>query len=169
MTYPLEDIEEVMRDYFTGEYLRKIKSFRKKIKEPIPEDYYYCIDSIVFDKPYISKTNNISNPTADRALRLIEIQEERKYLYQLYSSLQDKITSILEELNVNNADEILFRSFVGATHDSFKKTVNLFSNYSYSKSRIIMEKLLKNTEKLLNKEMEGMINNDNCFCGNEWR
>ena len=156
MTYPLEDIEEVMRNYFTGEYRRKAKLFKKKMNEKLPESWYWNLDSLTFSNTKTSKTNNIHTPTEDRALRLVEIQEERKYLYKFYSRLQEKITSILEELNINNADEILIRSFVGATHDSFKKTVNLFSNYSYSKSRVVMEKLLKNTEKLLIKKMDSI-------------
>ncbi len=159
------DVKETLRCYFAGEFTRKAKLFKKKMGEKIPEELYYSIPALNLNKPYISKTNNISDPTAETVLKFIEIQEERKELYTYYSTLQNEITSIIDKLNVNDEDRIILYAYLGLS-DSLTKSVK-FTSYSYTKARTRIIRLLAQTEELLNKEMKGMINNDNSIYGDK--
>lgn len=146
------EIEETLKNYFNGEYKRKIKLFKKKIKEGIPGGYYWSITSLNLNNTKISKTNNIHTPTEDNALKLIEIQEERLKLYKYYLQLQNTITELLIKLEVTDQDRIILFSHLRISEDSFTKAVK-FTGYSYTKARLRIDKL----KKAINQELKEVL------------
>ena len=139
------EIEEVLIDFFTGEFLRRAKLFKKKMNEPIPDYFYYSVDGLNFNKPYTSKSNNVSDPTGDAVVRLIEVEEERKRLYTYYSDLQEKITSILNNLGVYDEDKIILYSYLGLSNEPLTTAVK-FTSYGYIKAKIRIRKIIDQIE-----------------------
>ena len=142
------EIEEVLIDYFTGEYRRRAKLFKKKMDESFSEDYYYCVDGLDFDKPYTCKSNNISDPTGEAVVRLVEIQEERRSLFEYYLMIQEKITFILNNLSVYDEDRIILYSYLGLSNEPLTTAVK-FTSYGYIKAKIRIRKIIEQIEEKL--------------------
>jgi hypothetical protein len=62
-----EQMKEYLIYYFTGEYDRIIKAFKRKLKEKIPDDLYCSMVSIDYTKIRIENVNGYSDPTGNRA------------------------------------------------------------------------------------------------------
>ncbi|MFW6015110.1 MAG: hypothetical protein ACOCRK_01580 [bacterium] len=139
------DIKNILRCYFNGEYLRKAKRFKKKMEESIPEELYYSITGLNLSKPKVSKTNNISDPTGETVLRIIEVEEERKMYYKYYNRLQEKISLLLNQLNVTDEDKIILYAYLGLSGESMKKAIK-YTGYNYSHGRTKIIKLIKHLE-----------------------
>jgi hypothetical protein len=100
--YINEQINEYIIFYFTGRYDHIIKTFKRKLKEKIPDDLYCSIGSIDYTRIRIENNNGYSDPTGNIATKIADLQLNRIREYNHYLLLRQLIEDIIKELNHND-------------------------------------------------------------------
>jgi len=112
----ISSTEEKLKLYFQGELDRIISRLYKKINLQYNDDYYLTIGSIDTSRPHGGQTNSWSDPTGNRAAKLIDLKETVKEFYEKYKILRSIIQKII--INLSDEEVLILKTHLGLTEDS---------------------------------------------------
>lgn len=117
MTHP----SEKLRMWFTGELRRKIVKFKQKASWSYSDDFYCTLRGIDLAHPYKGKTNNLGDPTGNRATKLADLTLTRKKAYLHYLGLHQSITDIIQGLD--EKEVYLLKVYLGVIEGTFAEAI----------------------------------------------
>jgi hypothetical protein len=160
-----EQIKEYLIYYFTGEYDRIIKAFKRKLKEKIPDDLYCSIGCIDYARIRIENVNDHSDPTGNTATKIADLQLDRVREYNYHLLLRQLVAGIIEGLN--DDDIKLIKTYLGISSSLTVIARRLDISYEKAQKRtlVLMDMLDKKiTRGLIMSNIPPIERGDTFYC-----
>lgn len=92
------ETETLVKLYFSGELVKKIRKYSKMKDKGFPDEYYNTLNGVNYNSS-VANTNHISDPTGNTAVRIADMGNEKAELYNTFKSGYKAIREVLKSAN----------------------------------------------------------------------
>jgi hypothetical protein len=138
-----EQMKEYLIYYFTGRYDHIIKTFKRKLKEKMPNDLYCSIGCIDYARIRIENVNDHSDPTGNTATKIADLQLDRVREYNYHLLLRQLVAGIIEGLNDDDIKLIKAYLNIGSSLAVIARKLNISYEKAQKRTLVLMDMLDK--------------------------